>query len=127
MIDWEQYPNFSADEFTCSHCGKEGINETLIVVLQIIRHEVSFPFIITSGFRCAEHPIEKKKDKLGVHTTGLAVDIGCSGGQAHTILRLAMERNLSGIGINQKGDGRFIHIDISEAQENRPRPWIWSY
>ena len=126
-MNWQLYKNFKPEEFACQHCGEEGIQESLVSVLQEIRQEAAFPFIITSGFRCAEHPIEKKKDKLGVHTTGLAVDISCSGGQAHTILRLAMERNLSGIGINQKGDDRFIHIDISEAQENRPRPWIWSY
>ena len=127
MIEWERYPNFSADEFKCSHCGEEGIDERLIGVLQTIRHEANFPFIITSGFRCIEHPIEKKKNKPGVNTQGVAADIGCSGSKAHAILKLAMERNLPGIGVNQKGSSRFIHIDISEAQENRPRPHIWSY
>ena len=71
--------------------------------------------------------IEKKKKNPGVHTSGLAVDIGASHEKAYIILKLAMQRNLPGIGINQKGNGRFIHLDISEPEENRPRPHLWSY
>ena len=127
IIDWKKYPNFSAKEFSCQHCGKEGIDEKLIFVLQVIRQEVDFPFIITSGFRCAEHPLEKKKSKPGAHAQGLAADIGCSGERAHKLLKSALQRNMPGIGINQKGDARFIHLDISEPQEGRPRPHVWSY
>lgn len=127
MIDWGKYPNFSAKEFACQHCGKEGIDERLIILLQIIRHDAQFPFIISSGYRCVEHPIEKKKKTPGTHAEGIAVDISCSGTKAHKLLSLVMQRKLPGIGIKQKGNGRFIHIDISEEKQNRPRPHIWSY
>lgn len=127
MIDWSRYPNFSAKEFACQHCGQGGVDERLLFVLQEIRQDAGFPFIITSGFRCNEHPIEKKKSSPGVHADGLAVDISCSGGQAHKLLKLILQRNVPGIGIQQKGSGRFIHMDIAENKESRPRPWIWSY
>jgi len=127
VIDWDKYPNFSAKEFACQHCGKEGINEDLISVLQGIRHEVGFPFIITSGFRCDEHPLEKKKSRPGAHAQGLAADIGCLGKNAHKLLQSALGRNMPGIGVNQKGDARFIHLDILEPQKGRPRPHVWSY
>ncbi|MAN61074.1 MAG: peptidase M15A [Parvibaculum sp.] len=127
VIDWNKYPNFSEKEFACQHCGEHGIDERIVDVVQRIREEADFPFIITSGYRCVEHPIEKKKKNPGVHTSGLAVDIGASHEKAYIILKLAMQRNLPGIGINQKGNGRFIHLDISEPEENRPRPHLWSY
>tara|TARA_R110002012_G_C11265710_1_gene568691 strand:+ start:18 stop:398 length:381 start_codon:yes stop_codon:yes gene_type:complete len=126
-MNWDKYPNFSAKEFACQHCGEHGIDEKIVGVIQTIREEADFPFIITSGYRCPEHPIEKKKTNPGIHSTGLAVDIGASHEKAYIILKLAMQRNLPGIGINQKGNGRFIHLDISEPKENRPRPHLWSY
>lgn len=126
-IDWNQFPNFSPEEFACQHCGKEGIDVKLVYIVQKIREDANFPFIITSGYRCDEHPIEKKKKRLGVHTSGLAVDIGASHEKAYIILKLAIQRNMPGIGINQKGNGRFIHLDISKSKEERPRPHLWSY
>lgn len=126
-IDWDQFPNFSPEEFACQHCGKEGIDGKLVYIVQKIREDADFPFIITSGYRCDEHPIEKKKKRPGVHTSGLAVDIGASHEKAYIILKLAIQRNMPGIGINQKGNGRFIHLDISKSKEERPRPHLWSY
>ena len=126
-IDWDQFPNFSPKEFACQHCGKEGIDVKLIYIVQKIREDANFPFIITSGYRCDEHPIEKKKKRPGVHASGLAVDIGASHEKAYIILKLAIQRNMPGIGINQKGNGRFIHLDISKSKEERPRPHLWSY
>mgnify|MGYP003115785049 CR=1 FL=1 len=61
QINWDRFPNFSEKEFTCQHCGEHGIDERIVDVVQRIREEADFPFIITSGYRCTEHPIEKKK------------------------------------------------------------------
>jgi hypothetical protein len=36
-------------------------------------------------------------------------------------LRLALELGFTGIGVQQKGTGRFIHLDL------RAVPAIWSY
>ena len=126
-IDWDRFPNFSEKEFACQHCGEHGIDERIVDVVQRIREEADFPFIITSGYRCTEHPIEKKKSSPGVHTSGLAVDIGASHEKAYMILKLAIQRNIPGIGVNQKGSGRFIHLDIAKSEVNRPRPHLWSY
>jgi hypothetical protein len=40
-----------------------------------------------------------------------------------------MIAGFAGIGISQKGPaaGRFVHIDMMQESETRPRPWIWSY
>jgi uncharacterized protein YcbK (DUF882 family) len=57
----------------------------------------------------------------GMHTTGLAADIGVSGAEAVQVLRLALEAGFKGIGVQQKGNGRFIHVDMRET------PTVWSY
>ena len=79
---------------------------------------------ITSGYRCPKHPIEAKKATPGAHSTGLACDIGVSGSEAHQVLSLAMELGFTGIGVQQKGTGRFIHVDLTVGQN---RPTVWSY
>ena len=54
-------PTFHPEEFACQHCGENGISELLLDKLQLLRTELDFPFKITSGYRCKDHPIEKKK------------------------------------------------------------------
>jgi hypothetical protein len=56
-----------------------------------------------------------------MHSTGLACDVGVQGADAHEILRLAMHLGFTGIGVQQKGAGRFIHLDLRQA------PTVWSY
>jgi hypothetical protein len=68
-MSWE---NFSIEEFACKHCGENKIEHELIDKLQLLRSDVGFPFKITSGYRCADHPIEKVKSEPGTHALGLA-------------------------------------------------------
>ena len=67
--------NFKEEEFSCKHCGKNGISHELINKLQSLRTELDFPFVITSGYRCEDHPIEAKKKTPGTHAEGLAADV----------------------------------------------------
>ena len=71
-MSWE---NFNLDEFACRHCGKNLISHNLVDRLQSLRTELAFPFVITSGYRCLEHPNEINKSKPGTHAMGLAVDV----------------------------------------------------
>jgi hypothetical protein len=67
------------------------------------------------------------KEKPGAHASGRAVDVGVSRSDAYALLRLAIRMGFSGIGVQQKGNGRFLHIDDLEAKDGWPRPTIWSY
>lgn len=100
--------------------------ELLGELLEQIRAELGFPLKINSWYRSPNHPIERAKDKPGVHTTGLAVDIGIYGDRAYKLLWVAMKYGVERIGIKQTGNlgGRFIHLDIGKEY---PRPRIWSY
>jgi hypothetical protein len=41
------------------------------------------------------------------------------------VLSLAFKHGFSGIGVQQKGTGRFIHVDVCSTE--LPRPSVWSY
>ena len=121
------WKNFTLDEFSCKHCGKNEINHKLIDKLQVLRDGLGFPLVISSGYRCSEHPVEAKKNKLGTHTLGLAVDILVSHEKALEVLYKGIAHGFTGVGVNQKGNGRFIHLDIAENKDYQPRPNLWSY
>jgi zinc D-Ala-D-Ala carboxypeptidase len=121
------WKNFKLEEFSCKHCGKNEINHKLIDKLQLLRDDLGFPLVISSGYRCSEHPIEAKKSKPGTHAEGIAVDIAVSHEKALEVLYKGIAHGFKGIGVNQKGNGRFIHLDIGEMEDGRPRPHLWSY
>jgi uncharacterized protein YcbK (DUF882 family) len=123
-MDWSKYPNFKADEFSCKHCGQNKMQPEFMDKLQELRNLYCKPMKITSGYRCPKHPIEAAKKASGAHSTGLAADIGVDGSEAHKILSLAMQLGFTGIGVQQKGAGRFIHVDTVKSP---PRPNVWSY
>ncbi len=119
------YKYFSDDELRCQcGCGVLNPNPEFDVLMQImdkIREEYGKPLRVTSGYRCANHPIEKKKAKPGQHNVA-AIDLGVSRKDAVRLLRIAMSyQSIRGIGVQQKGDARFLHFDM------RTEPTIWSY
>lgn len=121
-MDWSRYPNFTREEFTCRcGCGKNEVRPEFMERLQALRTAYGKPMIITSGYRCLQHPVETDKVHPGMHTTGLAADIGISGSEAVTLLHLALDAGFRGVGVQQKGNGRFLHVDLRET------PMIWSY
>jgi uncharacterized protein YcbK (DUF882 family) len=131
-MDWDKYPNFSEDEFKCSHCGECDMDPEFMEMLQDLRIRFGKGMTITSGYRCHDHPNEEQRTRMGKsgsHTTGQAADVLVSGGDAYRLLWLAMQMGFLGIGVNQKGDhsGRFIHLDRVKDNPQIPRPMIWSY
>ncbi len=115
---------FTPDELKCQHCGAHGIDTEFVDLLDSIRAEAGFAFPITSGYRCPDHPIEARKAVPGAHATGKAVDIGVSGDRALRVIELALSAGIERIGVNQKGSGRFIHLDVCT---DKTTPAIWSY
>jgi len=123
------YPFFSATELAC-HCGEcDGgeMNQEFMDKLIKVRSLLGAPMVLSSAYRCPEHNDEvSHTGRHGPHTTGRAVDVLCSGKVAFSILRIALEEGITGIGVSQKGDhgSRFLHLDDVEA---KTRPWVWSY
>lgn len=128
-----EYPYFSESELSCK-CGKcdkeHDMDEESMYAIVNIREEAGFPMNLSSAFRCRKHPAEVRKTTPGTHNEGKAVDVLIYGARALKLIELALKYSATGIGISQRckdKSKRFIHIDFSEANETRPRPWIWSY
>ena len=122
MIDWGRYPSFTAKEFACRHCGANDMRAEFMGRLQELRNRYGQPMRISSGYRCTEHPIEAKKPEPGPHTTGLACDVVVDGAEAYKLLRLVMAMEFKGVGVQQKGAGRFLHLDSMSGPGR-----VWSY
>jgi zinc D-Ala-D-Ala carboxypeptidase len=122
MSDWN-YKNFSREEMRCKcGCNRDGIKPEFMERLQQLRTAYNAPMPISSAYRCPDHPVEKRKGSIaGTHALGIAADIAVQGKDAHRLLSLALQFGFKGIGVQQKGSGRFIHIDLRDSET------IWSY
>ena len=119
---------FSESEMACKcGCGQSPMDQDFMDKLDELREAYGKPMRITSGYRCPDHPIEAKKSKPGAHSSAKACDIGADRADAHEILRLAFTLGFKRIGVQQKGSGRFIHLDTATAEDGFPEPTVWSY
>tara|TARA_R110000764_G_scaffold219393_1_gene307083 strand:- start:477 stop:743 length:267 start_codon:yes stop_codon:yes gene_type:complete len=88
-------------------------------MLDILREEANFPFVITSGYRSPNHSIEAKKEKAGTHAQGIAADIKVnSGAERMIIIKAALVLGFTGIGVADT----FVHLDIRKTT-----PVVWTY
>lgn len=116
MIDLKY---FTIDEFNCQYSGENEMKDTFLQKIDQLRYLCGFPFVITSGYRSADHPIEAKKATPGTHSQGIAADIqALSGDLKYKIVQNAMTIGFTGIGIADT----FIHVDTRTTT-----PVIWTY
>lgn len=126
-MNWEDYPNFTEDEFRCKcGCGRADMDPVFMNRLQLVRSSVAFGFPVTSGFRCDEY--DKSIGGKGVHPTGKAVDLHLYGEQAFAVQSIIERFGIYRIGLKQHGSrqNRFIHLDCVDDPDH-PSPWVWTY
>ena len=124
-----RWPHFTPEEMACKHCGALSVDTEFMDRLEDLRHEYGRPMVVSSGYRCpAYNETVSTTGPKGPHTTGCAVDISVRGRDAYDLLQLAVSHQhaFTGIGINQKGAGRFLHLDSLQAPWH-PRPALWTY
>lgn len=110
---------FTRKEFVCSHSGEEEMEDAFIHRLDHLRYVCDFPFVITSGYRSTEHPVERHKPNPGTHCLGVAADISIRGGvQRRKIVSIALKMGFTGVGVAKT----FIHVD-----DRTTEPMLWSY
>lgn len=120
---------FTEEELRCPCCGEQHMDDTFMMAIVLLRRQAGFAFPVTSGYRCPSYNVKKSHTGIaGPHTTGRALDIAVSRGSCFELIRLALaSMHITGIGLRQHGDGRFIHLDDLPKLDNRPRPTIWTY
>jgi len=113
---WMVSKNFKLSEVTCKHCGRHGMQKEFIDLLQQFRDFLGAPVVITSGYRCAGHPVEAaKKGKVGRHRMGVAVDIHSPGMSLENLYKKIVEfGRFLGVGVSLEGG--FIHCDKRETK-----------
>lgn len=124
---WRWGPYFTVKEFSCTATGECLMNPDFMDLLVGIRKEYNAPMIVSSGYRSPSYNAQvSTTGETGPHTTGRAVDILVDRGNAYKLLTIALQRGVTGVGINQRGEGRFLHLD-NLTGPTYPRPTIWSY
>jgi len=118
LAPWEEarWPNFSAAEMACPHCGEYYHFEWMLDAIQAVRRNLNRPININSGHRCplynASHRINGAA--LSQHKVSLALDLSIG---THDLLRLY--EALCSAGFDTFGAyGTFIHVD-----SRRGRRW----
>ena len=118
------YKYFKDSELQCSHCGEVHMDEEFMRKIEALRESLGFPFVVSSAYRCKEQPLEATKKTTGAHVQGRAMDIRASGEKALRLVTGATTAGFTGVGLKQKGNGRFVHLDDLDSPS---RPTIWSY
>lgn len=118
-----RYFSLSETECRCG-CGFD-LTDKAKQDFDALREEYGVPLSMSSGARCPSYNQKvSTTGPQGPHTTGGAADFAVSHGNAHRLLLVAMRQGFTGIGVQQKGSGRFIHLDRLTME---PRPNVWSY
>lgn len=120
---------FKIEEFACKcGCGTNLIDSQFVQELDDLRGEYGLPMIVNSGYRCPKHNAQvSDTGESGPHTTGRASDIAVDRGNAYRLLKIALNRGFTGIGVQQRGAARYLHLDNLPNSPGQPRPTIWSY
>ena len=116
---------FTEKELSCPCCGENKFNLSTLKRLNAFRKFLGFPMDMTSGYRCEAY--NRVRGFTQTHATGQAWDFAVTHKQAYMMNKFHGMFGFTGIGIKQKGNGRFIHLDDLGEEIGRPRPHIWSY
>ena len=120
--------NFTPAELTCKcGCGMMPSAHFMDRV-QGLRDALGFPLPVSSAARCPAYNAKVSGTGLtGPHTTGRAIDLAVSHEEAYFVMAAAPAYGFTGIGVQQKGKNRFVHLDDLPNAPGQPRPTVWSY
>lgn len=131
LDEWQGgYMFFPEEEMRCKGnekrlcaCGGMLPKHSFMLTLVELRKAVG-PLSVTSGARCPKYnSVVSGTGFTGPHTEGRAADIKCSHEHTLKIIEEALKLPFTGFGLDQKGGGRYIHLDMVV----RPSRYIWTY
>lgn len=104
--------NFYLSEFQSPDTGEVMLHPELVLKLQLLRHQLSAPIIISSGYRTPEHNLAVAGARGSRHMRGLASDIYTPGGWSPLLYQLALHLKFKKV-IPYESRG-FIHVEVEE-------------
>ncbi len=121
-----RYFSLAETECRCG-CGFD-LEPSFKAKLDQLREAYGKPLAMSSGARCPSYNAKvSSTGRTGPHTTGRAADLRVSRKDAYNLLGQALAWGFTGIGVQQKGEGRFLHVDDLPDGPTQPRPTVWSY
>jgi len=116
---------FTPDELECKCCKQLLVEDDLLIALDNLRHEVGFPLVIESGYRCEARNKQVDGKPSSYHLKGAAVDIKIvhlKAWQVFKILKVAMTEfpdvpKFNGIGMGRNR----LHLDVRKGEA------AWTY
>ena len=117
-------PHFKEREWACkcAKCNQQAphrMDPEVMQAVEEIRIAAGRSLVLTSAYRCPNHPEEAKKTKPGQHSNGVAVDIQVAdGAQRYQIIQLGLALGATGIGVANT----FVHLDWRKST-----PVVWKY
>eukprot|EP00919_Chromeraceae_sp_WS-2016_P031527 GHVR01074533.1.p1 GENE.GHVR01074533.1~~GHVR01074533.1.p1 ORF type:complete len:136 (+),score=2.67 GHVR01074533.1:260-667(+) len=114
--DTQRWPDFSAAEMSCRHCGAFYNWPDFMDSLQNLRTDIAAPLLILSAHRCPLHNAHVGGAPLSQHLK-LAADISLTGHNRFLLRERAKVRGFTGFGYYTT----FLHIDMG-----RTRHWFGS-
>lgn len=114
--DASRWPDFTARELACKHCGETAVWPEALDAIQRLRDAIAAPLVITSGHRCAIWNATVGGAPLSMHKK-LAFDVALARHDPMRLETLARDVGFMGFGYGLT----FLHLDT------RPRPAHWFY
>lgn len=113
-----QFRYFVREDFACRcGCGRNEIPDSFIHDVDELREACGFPLVVTSGWRCENHPREARKERPGEHNRA-AADLKASNGyMLYVIQEKAYALGFRGIAA---GKG-FVHVDRRDHKTS----WVY--
>lgn len=107
------------------HEGQDKLDPTFRGILEETSAEFGRPFTINSGYRGASHPVEARKAKPGMHSTGTASDVSMKG--MNEAERAQLVRSLQAKGVKRfgiyKNSPDMLHVDMKD-QTGTGKTWF---
>lgn len=115
--------NFTEEEFRCKHCLKNGVKPDFLEAFQLFRDLVGKPFIVHSGYRCKDHPVEKTKAGPGRHAEGIAADFHVENLDLKAVFDLILAKMPVFKGIGVAIHQNYLHVDTRKSSKTV----FWAY
>lgn len=120
---------FTPDELRCK-CGRPRcdalttVTPDLLSRLNLLRHRVGRPLIVTSGLRCRFWNEKSGGEKDSEHLTGEAADLACGSGRERFQLLSAIFESKTPLFTRFGVGASFLHVGVSTTH---PREVTWTY
>jgi len=116
---------FTEDEMRCKCCGglpENGMDQTLVDLLDAIREQVGKPITLSCAYRCPSHNADVGGVPDSQHVLGCASDLLIPEGYTvETLAEVAEECNADGVG-RYFGD-EFVHVDTRSGRIGETFRW----